>query len=129
MSLSFFLTIPDEYSFQSGKPSSSYAKDASHTQAIETQRKYATQRYNDVLKEVLEHEARMKIVDRWTPSSPEYIDTLQYISERKYQRSLQKLQRLVIQRLFELHKLNLSQTGTPFLCLCYLCVLMYHSRL
>ncbi|KAI0323319.1 hypothetical protein GY45DRAFT_1227486, partial [Cubamyces sp. BRFM 1775] len=36
---------------------------------------------------------------------------LQYIATRKYQRALGKLQRLVIQRLFELHKLNLSQTG------------------
>lgn len=38
---------------------------------------------------------------------------VQYLQERRYCRALDKLQRLVIQRLFELHKLNVSQTGQP----------------
>lgn len=36
---------------------------------------------------------------------------LDYIATRKYQWALGKLQYLVIQRLFELHKLNIAQTG------------------
>jgi hypothetical protein len=56
-------------------------------------------------------EVRMGIVNRWESSMPEYQQTVKYIKTREYQRALDNLQRLVIQRLFELHKLNLSQTG------------------
>jgi hypothetical protein len=53
----------------------------------------------------------MGIDKRWDPSSPEYLETLGYLSMRTYQRALEELQRLVIQRLFELHKMNISATG------------------
>ena len=56
-------------------------------------------------------EIALGIERRWEPTSPEYQGTLKYIATRKYQQALGRLQRLVIQRLFELHKLNLSQTG------------------
>lgn len=56
-------------------------------------------------------EDRMNISTRWTTLSPEYQSTLKYISNRKYEQALDHLQQLVIKRLFELHKLNLSQTG------------------
>ncbi|RDB25799.1 hypothetical protein Hypma_006601 [Hypsizygus marmoreus] len=48
---------------------------------------------------------------RWSPTSPEYEKTVRYINNRKYEQALDHLHRLVIQRLFELHKLNLSKTG------------------
>lgn len=53
----------------------------------------------------------MGIDKRWDPSSPEYLDTLGYLVTRKYQRALEELQHLVIQHLFELHKMNISATG------------------
>ena len=53
----------------------------------------------------------MQIPRRWVPGDREYEETLKYIATRNYQRALGRLQRLVIQRLFELHKLNLAQTG------------------
>ena len=56
-------------------------------------------------------EVSMDIEKRWEPSSPEYVETLHYLSTRIYQRALEELQRLVIQRLFELHKMNISATG------------------
>jgi hypothetical protein len=56
-------------------------------------------------------EDKMNIRSRWTPSSPEYQKTLSYISTRKFHKAADKLQNLVIKRLFELHRLNLSQTG------------------
>ena len=37
---------------------------------------------------------------------------MKYIATRTYQQALGRLQRLVIQRLFELHKMNVAQTGT-----------------
>jgi len=36
---------------------------------------------------------------------------MKYMSKRRYHRALDELQRLVIQRLFELHKLNMARTG------------------
>lgn len=36
------------------------------------------------------------------------------MSQREYHRALDNLQRLVVLRLFELHKLNISQTGKHF---------------
>ena len=56
-------------------------------------------------------EVKLNIATRWGVTSPEYLSTLKYVQERKYQRALDRLQRLVIQRLFELHKLNLSGIG------------------
>ena len=37
----------------------------------------------------------MGILKRWTPASTEYIETVQYISERRYRQALNNLQRLV----------------------------------
>lgn len=56
----------------------------------------------------------MGIMKRWTPATPEYVETLLYISERRYHQALNNLQRLVTQRLFELHRLNLSGVGKFF---------------
>jgi hypothetical protein len=49
--------------------------------------------------------------DRWSSRSKEYLDTLEYMRKRKYILSLDHLQKLVIQRLFELQKCNLESTG------------------
>lgn len=56
----------------------------------------------------------MGITTRWTPATPEYMETICYISERQYHQALDNLQRLVTQRLFELHRLNLSGVGKCF---------------
>lgn len=56
-------------------------------------------------------EVKMGIETRWHSSTPEYIETVKYAATRKYHKALDNLQRLVIQRLFELHRLNLARTG------------------
>lgn len=61
--------------------------------------------------EVAAIEAEYGIDNRWQPSDFLYKQTVDYIATRRYQRALGKLQRLVIQRLFELHKLNVAKTG------------------
>lgn len=65
-----------------------------------------------------ETEVRMGITRRWEPTDPHYIEALKYSRTRDYQRALDHLQKLVVQRLFELQKMNLSGTGEsciPFL--------------
>jgi hypothetical protein len=82
---------------------------------METERRFQAERRDKLLLEVLAMEVKMGIT-RWNPTSPEYQNTLQYIAERKYNRALDNLQRLVVMRLFELHKLNLNQTGNVLCC-------------
>ncbi|KAJ7792184.1 hypothetical protein B0H14DRAFT_3160393 [Mycena olivaceomarginata] len=48
------------------------------------------------------------IEDRWTPDSRQYKDALVMLGERKYQRALDRLELLVVKRLFELTKLGMS---------------------
>lgn len=59
-------------------------------------------------------EANLGIVETWTPESADYIHTQDYIKNRKYLRAVDALEALVVQRLFELTKLNHSGTGTFF---------------
>ena len=78
---------------------------------METERHYALELCESCLKQIIDMEVNMGIDRQWDPSSPEYLETLGYLSTRTYQRALEELQRLVIQRLFELHKMNISATG------------------
>ena len=69
------------------------------------------ERYDDLLLEVNEIECRLHITQRWQPGETRYNDTVKYIAERDYHRAIDKLHKLVIRRLFELHKLNIAGTG------------------
>lgn len=92
---------------------SNCARHAATTRRLEAERRHAIKQYERISLEVHALEVRMGIDQgsRWTPATEEYVATLTYIHEQRYQRALDKLQKLVIQRLFELHKLNLSGTG------------------
>ena len=78
---------------------------------LETEHRLAIELHEKCIQGLVEMEVEMGIVKRWDPTSPEYQETLGYLSTRQYQRALEELQRLVIQRLFELHKMNLLGTG------------------
>ncbi|CDO74426.1 hypothetical protein BN946_scf184764.g2 [Trametes cinnabarina] len=88
-----------------------YYQALSQTRKLETKRRTLRENIQNLTAEVVEMEARLNITNRWQPGDVQYEETLKYIMTRKYQKALGKLQRLVIQRLFELHKLNLSQTA------------------
>jgi len=90
-----------------------YSSELSKTRRLETERRYADERRQTILKEVVEMEVKLSITTRWQPSSPEYINAVQYLGRRKYEKALDHLQKLVVQRLFELHKMNQSQNGAP----------------
>ncbi|KAL7280958.1 hypothetical protein ACG7TL_005907 [Trametes sanguinea] len=88
-----------------------YDADLSATRKLETRRRYLRERMEQLTAEVNAMEVRMEINNRWQPGDAQYREVVQYIAERRYHRALGKLQRLVIQRLFELHRMNLSRTG------------------
>ncbi|KAH9855188.1 hypothetical protein C2E23DRAFT_724520 [Lenzites betulinus] len=88
-----------------------YEDETSRTRKIETNRRYLDARRKVLMLEVADLEVHLGITASWQPGDAEYIRVAQYVATRKYQRALSNLQRLVVQRLFELHKMNISQTG------------------
>ncbi|KAG1807731.1 hypothetical protein EV424DRAFT_1543713 [Suillus variegatus] len=114
-SASFLDAIPTDYQFVLTLTATSmdavYANNLSRTRKLETQRRHANECLDRILQEIVAMEVKMGIMRRWEPSDSEYADTMRYMATRKYHRTLDELQRLVVLRLFELHKLNLSQTG------------------
>lgn len=88
-----------------------YEANSLTTHRAEARRLHAIEEHRRLDIEIRELELLMGVESRWTPATQQYIDAVKYLKERKYRRALDKLQGLVIQRLFELHKLNLSRTG------------------
>jgi hypothetical protein len=110
----FLTCMPADYQFVIGSSSTtptSYSSDLSQTRKAETRRRVAAERRNELLLEVVGMEVKMGITSRWQPDGAEYMETLKYMAERRYHRALDHLQKLVVQRLFELNKLNLARTG------------------
>ena len=107
-----FITLtPDNFHTAAPSLSQPYTHDLSTTRKLETERRYALELHEKCLKQIVDMEVSMGIDMRWDPSTPAYVETLGYLSTRTYQRALEELQRLVVQRLFELHKMNISATG------------------
>ncbi|KAJ6493883.1 hypothetical protein DFH09DRAFT_1104346 [Mycena vulgaris] len=61
--------------------------------------------------EVAQFEEEHEIPECWVPGSKEYEEALVLLVERNYRRALDKLESLVVQRLFELTKLGMNGVG------------------
>jgi hypothetical protein len=85
------------------------AKD--NTRIIETRHRHAIENLDKDLKAMQALEVRMDITERWMPASPECHEAAKLLHMRKYQRALNVLEGLVVARVFELSKMNRSQTG------------------
>jgi uncharacterized protein YbcC (UPF0753/DUF2309 family) len=57
-------------------------------------------------------ERKLEIAERWTCERPEWGAAAVMVGKRRYQRCLDSLEGLIVSRMFELTKMNLSQTGT-----------------
>lgn len=60
-------------------------------------------------------EVQHAYAQRWTPTMQVYKDALVLMTERRYRTAVDKLERLVVQRLLELTKLGMSGVGTYLL--------------
>ncbi|KAF8181115.1 hypothetical protein K438DRAFT_1601881 [Mycena galopus ATCC 62051] len=74
-------------------------------------RRPAQEKMENDLERVLDLEETLEIVERWTTASPKWTATVAEIKKRKYQLALDALELLIVERLFELTKMNQSQTG------------------
>ena len=81
------------------------------TRAIETTQRHAIESHEKDLRAVQLMEKRLNIGDRWMSGSEEWIAAAEKVSMRQYQRCLDTLEGLVVARMFELTKMNMSQTG------------------
>ena len=54
----------------------------------------------------------MSIQHRWEPGCSEWKEAAEKVVMRRYQRCIYILEGLVVARMFELTKMNMSQTGT-----------------
>jgi hypothetical protein len=65
-----------------------------------------------ILLDVQELEQRLAIPTRWRMGSPEWEAAVMQLHRRKYQKAVDALELLVVQRLLELTKMNRSGLGT-----------------
>ncbi|KAJ6591458.1 hypothetical protein DFH09DRAFT_1244592 [Mycena vulgaris] len=77
----------------------------------EVARRHAREKMEKDLEAVRELEVSLDIVDRWTTASPKWVATVAAVKQRKYQLALDALELLIVERIFELTKINRSQTG------------------
>jgi hypothetical protein len=81
---------------------------------MEAERRSAFQRVNLNLNAVEDLERKLGITERWTPAHADFQKAVAYVRNRQFIRAVEALEGLVVQRLFELSKANLSGTGTSF---------------
>ncbi|KAJ7876438.1 hypothetical protein B0H13DRAFT_2236010 [Mycena leptocephala] len=74
-------------------------------------RKHTRENYDKAVHSVQEMEEKMGIEDRWTRESQEYKEAAELVATRRYRGAVNKLEELVVKRLFELTKMNMSGTG------------------
>lgn len=94
-----------------------YRKDETYTHSVECARVRRLDSLLTLQSAAEDLEMKLDIDLRWTPSSPQWKATAATMANREYLLAVDKLEGLVIARLFELTKLNQSGTGEFFLSL------------
>ncbi len=113
----FLRAAPQEYSWRPPQTGAiEYNTDVSATRRAEARCRELEEKVSRLTSQVIVLKLQLNILQRWQPGDREYEETVKYIAQQKYQQALGRLQRLVIQRLFELHKLNVPQTGNYIPC-------------
>ncbi|KAJ3523486.1 hypothetical protein NM688_g8722 [Phlebia brevispora] len=94
-----------------------YDKQVSETRKWETERRSAIEQYQQIINEIAALEWELGITQRWTSDHPKYRAALKFVRERTFRKCLVRLEGLIMQRLFELGRLNLPHTSGYSLCL------------
>ena len=81
------------------------------TQSQETERCHAQEVTAKDLLVVQSLEVRMGVLHWWGPNDNEWKEAATMVGRRRYQRCLDALEGLIVARMFELTKMNMSQTG------------------
>ncbi|KAK0229193.1 hypothetical protein EDD85DRAFT_957591 [Armillaria nabsnona] len=81
-----------------------------HTHKTETARRHLIERRNNALKIVQVLEACLE-TRRWEVRCEKWLENEKRVKMRTYQRAIDNLEHLVVSRIFELTKMNMSHTG------------------
>jgi hypothetical protein len=81
--------------------------------AIEAAHRRNLGRLERASKAVEDYEVKLGVEVRWTPSDRLWQEAAEKLRKRDYQRTLSNVERLLVSRIFELSKMNLSHTGAP----------------
>jgi collagenase-like PrtC family protease len=88
-----------------------------NTLSHETRRRHALENRDKNLRVVQELEGKMGIVHRWKIGGSDWQAAAKLVVMRQYRRALDNLESLVVARIFELSKMNMSGTGELFFSL------------
>lgn len=88
-----------------------YAEAAKATRRLEVQRRHVLELETKALSAVQDLEVRLGTT-RWVPGDEKWVEVEEMVRKRSYRRALDHLEKLIIQRMFELAKCNMSGTGT-----------------
>ncbi|KAJ7738682.1 hypothetical protein DFH07DRAFT_870478 [Mycena maculata] len=97
--------------FIPGEPHTNYAEMAKATQRIETQRRHALELEMRARVAVQDLEISLGVDVHWRPEDENWSRVSAMVRSPRYQRALDHLQGLIISRMFELAKCNMSGTG------------------
>lgn len=95
----------------------SLAGERRKTAAAETARRNALEKRDNLLTRAQDLETRMQIT-RWTPGDDDWKVAEELVELSQYRRCVDQLESLVVARMFELSKMNMSRTGAslhPFM--------------
>ncbi|KAJ7851290.1 hypothetical protein B0H14DRAFT_3085820 [Mycena olivaceomarginata] len=107
-------TLEMEYVQKLVNLSASEADDATYMPGVskaELARRHAKEKVEKDLESVHALEVQLDVTERWTVESLKWALTVVEIKKRKYQLALDALELLIVERIFELTKMNQSQTG------------------
>ncbi|KAG1728938.1 hypothetical protein EDB19DRAFT_1939615 [Suillus lakei] len=88
-----------------------YDVQAKNTRNAESARRHALEDHERYLKLVQALECRLEIEKRWTPHDAEWQRVGRLVANRKYQCALDRLEGLIVARIFELTRMNHAGTG------------------
>jgi hypothetical protein len=84
------------------------------TRSIETHQRQLIEKRDRCLDCIHELERRLNIVEPWIRGSDKWLAAQEKLQKRDFRKALDALEGLVVSRLFELSKMNMSQTGALF---------------
>ncbi|KAF7373332.1 hypothetical protein MSAN_00542800 [Mycena sanguinolenta] len=100
-----------ERPFMPAETDAGYADAAQATRRLETQRRHTLEQQAKALAAVQDLEVRLGVETRWVAGDANWVAAAHLVRQRRYQRALDDLERLIISRMFELSKCNMAGTG------------------
>ncbi|KAJ7603186.1 hypothetical protein FB45DRAFT_962888 [Roridomyces roridus] len=91
--------------------SDGYEASVQQTRRVETLRRHAQELRDKSLATVHDLELRLGVTQTWVPGDAEWVAAAELVSERRYRRALDQVQKLVISRMFELTRVNMAGTA------------------